>query len=169
MGEYNGLVETGDTAVDRAGDLVTAAAYLHAFMRLGEFVVGANATEYSPFDPRALAFGRMHPRFDLFRTWAAHAGTRPLAATVETPVAQQPRRVGRDVLPIFNLPLVDGRGARRHGRRGGGGEPDQPRHVAAAHGGGARRGRPGRAAGDVVRAPGHAGDRRRGARRAGRA
>jgi alpha-N-arabinofuranosidase len=107
VGEYNGQVQTGDTAVDRAADLVAAAAYLHAFIRQGEFVVGANATEYSPFDPRARAFGRMHPRFDLFRTWAARAGTRPLAATVETPVAQQPRRVGRDVLPIFNVPLVD--------------------------------------------------------------
>jgi len=107
VGEYNGEVRTGDSTVDRAAALVASAAYLHAFIRQGDFVVGANATEYSPFDPRARAFGRMHPRFDLFRTWAAHAGTQPLAATVETPVVQQPRRVGRDVLPIFNMPLVD--------------------------------------------------------------
>ncbi len=107
VGEYNAHVGTRDSAVDRAGDLLATAAYLHAFVRQGDFVVGANATEYSPFDPRALPFGRMHPRFDLFRTWAAHLGTQPLATTVETPVVQQARRVGRDVVPIFNLPLVD--------------------------------------------------------------
>ena len=31
----------------------------------------------------------------------------PVEATVETPVVQQDRRVGRDVIPIFNLPLID--------------------------------------------------------------
>ena len=58
-------------------------------------------------NPRALQFGRMHPRYELFRTYAARAGTRPVEAVLETPVRQQERRVGRDVLPIFNLPLVD--------------------------------------------------------------
>ncbi|MDQ6925791.1 MAG: hypothetical protein M3154_06105, partial [Candidatus Eremiobacteraeota bacterium] len=107
VGEYNAHVSTGDTTIDRVGDLLATAAYLHTFVRQSAFLIGANATEYSPFDPRALQFERMHPRFDLFRTWAAHLGTQPLEATVETPVVQQARRVGRDVIPIFNLPLVD--------------------------------------------------------------
>lgn len=107
VGEYNGWVRTGSPPTDRLGDLLVYAAYLHAFIRQSEYVVGANATEYSPFDPRALPFARMHPRFDLFRIYARHAGTRPVAATLETPVRQQPRHVGRDVVPIFNLPIVD--------------------------------------------------------------
>lgn len=106
VGEYNASIG-GGPAMDRIGDLLAYGAYLHAFMRQGEYVTGANATDFSPFDPRALPFGRMHPRYDLFRTYAAHAGTRPVEATVETPVVQQPHRVGRDVLPLFNVPVVD--------------------------------------------------------------
>jgi len=107
VGEYNGSIRSESEEVDRLASLLIYAGYLHTFMRQGEYLTGANATEYSPFNPRALPFGRMHPRYDLFRTYAAEAGTIPLEATLETPVVQQPRRVGRDVIPIFNLPLVD--------------------------------------------------------------
>jgi alpha-N-arabinofuranosidase len=107
VGEYNARIRSESDAMDRAADLLAYAGYLHAFMRQGDFVVGANATEYSPFNPRALPFDRMHPRYDLFRTYAAHAGTVPVEATLETPVRQQPYRVGRDVLPMFNVPVVD--------------------------------------------------------------
>jgi hypothetical protein len=107
VGEYNGSIRSESPGVDRLASLLIYAGYLHAFMRQGEYLIGANATEYSPFNPRALPFGRMHPRFDLFRTYARVAGTRPVDAVLETPVVQQDRRVGRDVIPIFNLPLVD--------------------------------------------------------------
>jgi alpha-L-arabinofuranosidase len=107
VGEYNASIRSGDARLNRVADLLAYAAYLHGFIRQGEYMVGANATEYSPFNPRALPFGRMHPRYDLFRTYAAQAGTAPVEATLETPVRQQPHRVGRDVLPIFNLPIVD--------------------------------------------------------------
>lgn len=107
VGEYAGSARTDSPETTRIGRLLASAAYLHAFMRQGEYIIGANATEYSPFDPRALQFGRMHPRYDLFRMYATHAGTRPVEAVLETPVRQQDRRVGRDVIPIFNLPLVD--------------------------------------------------------------
>jgi alpha-N-arabinofuranosidase len=108
VGEYNGSIRSESPAADRLASLLVYAGYLHAFMRQGEYLVGANATEYSPFNPRALPFGRMHPRYDLFRTYARIAGTRPVEAVLETPVVQQDRRVGRDVIPMFNLPLVDG-------------------------------------------------------------
>src|SRR5690606_34643815 len=104
VGEYNGSIRSESEEVDRLASLLIYAGYLHTFMRQGEYLMGANATEYSPFNPRALPFDRMHPRYDLFRTYAAEAGTTLLHATLETPVVQQPRRVGRDVIPIFNLP-----------------------------------------------------------------
>ena len=107
VGEYNGSIRSASEEADRLAALLIYAAYLHAFIRQGEYIIGANATEYSPFNPRALPFGRMHPRYDLFRTYAEIAGTVPVEATIETPVVQQRRRVGRDVIPIFNLPLVD--------------------------------------------------------------
>ena len=107
VGEYNASIRSGSEATDRVAALLAYGAYLHGFMRQGEYVVGANATEYSVFNPRALPFGRMHPRYDLFRTYAAHAGTVPVEATLRTPVRQQPEKVGRDVLPIFNLPVID--------------------------------------------------------------
>lgn len=107
VGEYNARIRSDSAAMNRIGDLLAYGGYLHGFMRQGEYMVGANATEYSPFNPRALPFDRMHPRYDLFRTYAEHAGTVPLEARLETPVRQQPFRVGRDVLPLFNLPLVD--------------------------------------------------------------
>lgn len=107
VGEYNASTRSGDPAMDDVADLLVYGAYLHAYMRQGEYVTGANATEYSAFNPRALPFDRMHPRYDLFRIYASHAGTVPVEATLETPVRQQPNQVGRDVLPIFNLPVVD--------------------------------------------------------------
>lgn len=107
VGEYAGRLRSESPEMNRLADLLVHGAYLHAFMRQGEYIIGANATEYSPFDPRALPFERMSPRYDLFRTYARHAGTLPVAATLETPVRQQDQRVGRDVIPIFNLPLVD--------------------------------------------------------------
>jgi alpha-N-arabinofuranosidase len=107
VGEYNGSIRSDSQEMNRLAALLIYAGYLHAFMRQGEYVVGANATEFSPFNPRALPFGRMSPRYNLFRIYSRHAGTRPVAATLETPVRQQDQRVGRDVIPIFNLPLVD--------------------------------------------------------------
>ena len=108
VGEYNASIRSESSAMNRVADLLAYAGYLHTFMRQGQYVTGANATEYSVFDPRGAPFGRLHPRYDLFRIYAGHAGTRPVDVTVETPVRHQPYRVGRDVLPMFNIPLVDG-------------------------------------------------------------
>lgn len=108
VGEYNASIRSESPAMNRVADLLAYAGYLHTFMRQGQYVTGANATEYSVFDPRAVPFGRLHPRYDLYRTYAELAGTRPVEVTLETPVRHQPHKVGRDVLPMFNIPLVDG-------------------------------------------------------------
>jgi alpha-N-arabinofuranosidase len=109
VGEYNN--STNGRMPDQweeVGDLLTYAGWLHGFIRQGEYVIGANATEYSVFNPRKGEFGGLHPRYELFRTYNRHAGDQPVRAKLETPVRQSPVSGGKDVTPIFNLPVIDG-------------------------------------------------------------
>lgn len=107
VGEYNGNANGEDEALDDSADLLYYASYLHAFIRQSEYIIGANATEYSVFDPRATPFGRIHPRFNLHSIYSVEVGQKPLELQLETPVMHQPERMGRDVVPIFNMPLID--------------------------------------------------------------
>ncbi len=108
IGEFN---NGGIRGLDRdqrvVVDLLTYAGWIHGFIRQGEYVMGANATEYSVFDPRAGQFGFLHPRNDLFRLYRNEAGSQPLPARIETPVWQSPNKWGKDVDPTFNVPVID--------------------------------------------------------------
>jgi|GEM_PF-1936369 len=108
VGEYNNRTDGRmPDQWEEVGDLLTYAGWLHGFIRQGEYVVGANATEYSVFDPRSGEFGGMHPRYQLFKTYREQAGTKPVRAMLETPVRQSPVEGGKDVTPIFNVPVID--------------------------------------------------------------
>lgn len=108
VGEYNnnnirGILEEKQILTD----LLTYAGWLHGFIRQGEYVMGGNATDYSPFQTRGKQFGNLHPRFDLFRIYREEIGNLPVYAEIQTPVWQSPNNYGKDVNPIFNIPLVD--------------------------------------------------------------
>ena len=108
VGEYNGNIAKRLThEKNEMGRLLLFAGWIHSFIRQGEYVMGSNATEYSCFDPRAGQFDNLHPRYDLYRFYAAHAGTQPVYARLETPVRQSPIHQPKDVTPIFNLPTID--------------------------------------------------------------
>jgi alpha-L-arabinofuranosidase len=108
IGEFNNGNIAGLNDDERVMvDLLTYAGWIHGFIRQGEYVMGANATEYSVFDPRAGQFGFLHPRNDLFRLYRNEAGSQPLPARIETPVWQSPNKWGKDVDPTFNVPVID--------------------------------------------------------------
>ena len=108
VGEYNGSVTKRlPEDMNEIGRLLLFAGWVHGFIRQGDYVMGSNATEYSCFDPRAGQFDDLHPRYDLYRFYAAHAGTQPVSARLETPVKQSPNHQPKDLTPIFNLPMLD--------------------------------------------------------------
>jgi hypothetical protein len=108
QGEYNSRrLKDAPPRLNLVGDLLAYAGWLHVFMRQGDYVIGANATEFSPFNPRAIQFGQLHPRCELFALYAARAGSQPVHARLETPVRHEPRRLNPILSPVFNLPLVD--------------------------------------------------------------
>ncbi|MCX7014600.1 MAG: hypothetical protein NTW86_18960 [Candidatus Sumerlaeota bacterium] len=89
-----------------ATTMVAHAGWLHSFIRQGEYVLGANATEFSLFNPRDGQFDRHHVRYDLFQLYATEAGSQPVRARLETPVRTYPKRIGV-IGPVRDLPLVD--------------------------------------------------------------
>jgi len=108
VGEYAiSKIEGMPVRLMQTGNFLGYAGWLHAFLRQGDLVVGANATEFSIFDPRAGQFGQLHPRCALYQLYAREAGSIPLRARLETPVRQSAHRVGPQVPPVFNLPLID--------------------------------------------------------------
>ncbi len=108
VGEYNNRPnETIPPRQMAVANFLAYAGWLHAFLRQSEYVMGANATEFTVFNSGALRFGTAHPRVELYALYAREAGSRPLAARLETPVAAIPSRIGSYVPPMFNIPLID--------------------------------------------------------------
>lgn len=108
VGEYNNRRTDGlPGRLQLTSNMLASAGWLHGFLRQGEYVMGANATEFSVFNPRNSELNLLHPRYLITRLYASKLGRRPVRARLETPVLQRTEtRIGH-VPPIFNLPLVD--------------------------------------------------------------